>query len=145
MLELNNYYIQEIENLTDLFTIISNLKYKEKIVVRYTTTSRNIGEDDVVVDYKEQKYLGDERDVIWSTLEDGTKVGKIPLSPDTETKEPRFIKVKIGDTKLDTSKPIFRTKNGYYVDENENSIKKVNESIIETKDSLPNGIIDGYY
>lgn len=139
--ELNNY--AEFEK--EFNKIYSNLNYTEKIVIRYTTTSRTIGEESVVVDYKEQNYLGDEEDVIWSVLEDGTKVGKIPLSPDTETKEPRFIKVKIGDTKLDTSKPIFRTKNGYYVDENGNSIKKVNESIIETKESLPNGIIDGYY
>ena len=139
--ELNSY--SEFEK--EFNNIYSNLNYKEKIVVRYTTTSRIIGEDNVVVDYKEQKYLGNEEDVIWSTLEDGTKVGKIPLSPDTETKEPRFIKAKIGDTRLDTSKPIFRTKNGYYIDENGYSIKKVNESIIETKESLPNGIIDGYY
>lgn len=139
--ELNSY--SEFEK--EFNNIYSNLNYKEKIVVRYTTISRTIGKDLIVVDYKEQKYLGDEEDVIWSTLEDGTKVGKIPLSPDTETKEPRFLNIKIGDTKLDTSKPIFRTKNGYYVDENGYSIKKVNESIIETKDSLPNGIIDGYY
>ena len=139
--ELNSY--SEFEK--EFNKLYSNLKYKEKIVIRYTTTSRIIGEDNIAVDYKEQKYLGTESDVIWSVLEDGNKVGKIPLSPDTETKEPRFIKVKIGDTKLDTAKPIFRTKNGYYVDENGYSIKKVNESIIETKESLPNGIIDGYY
>ena len=41
---------------------------------------------------------------------------------------------------VDTSKPIFRTKNGYYVDENENSIKKVNESVNDVQ--ILNEIID---
>lgn len=89
---------KELNSYAEFEYLYSSLKYKEKIVIRYTTISRTIGEDNVVVDYKEQKYLGDEKDVIWSTLEDGTKVGKVPLSPD-----------------------------------------------IETKESLPNGIIDGYY
>ena len=58
---------------------------------------------------------------------------------------PRFVFVKVGDTKLDTSRPIFRQKNGYYIDEDGNSIKKVNELEIENKNTLPKGIIDGYY
>lgn len=123
--------------------LYSNLKYNEKIIVRYTTTSRvNNGE---VVDYKENKYTGEEKDVIWTTLEDGSKIGKIAISKDTETNEPRFIKVNIGDTKLDASKPIYRQKNGYYVDKNGYSIKKVDLNEIQSVDSLPNGVIDGYY
>ncbi|WP_092923889.1 cell wall-binding repeat-containing protein [Romboutsia hominis] len=124
--------------------LYSNLNYNEKIIVIYTTTSRinNSGE---VVDYKENKYTGEEKDVIWTTLEDGTKVGKIAISKDTETNEPRFIKVNIGDVKLDTSKPIYRQKNGYYVDKNGYSIKKVDLNEIQSVDSLPNGVIDGYY
>lgn len=139
--ELNSY--SEFEK--EFNRMYSLLKYKEKIVVRYTTTSRVIDSDSEVVDYKEQKYMGNETDVKWIILEDGSRLGKIPLSLDTETQEARFINVKIGDIKLDTSKPIFRTKNGYYIDKNGYSIKKVNEGEIETKESLPNGVIDGYY
>lgn len=154
------YQIQLASNLEDIETakqlnsyaefekefnkLYSSLNYKEKIIVRYTTASRTLDKG-IVVDYKEQKYTGNEKEVTWSILEDGTKIGKIPLSPDTETKEPRYLKINIGDTKLDTSKPIFRTKNGYYIDKNGYSIKKVNEGEIETKESLPNGVIDGYY
>lgn len=133
------YQVQIASNLDDIQTstplnsyaafekafdkLYSNLNYNEKIIVRYTTTSRlnNSGE---IVDYKENKYTGEEKDVIWTTLEDGTKVGKIAISKDTETNEPRFIKVNIGDVKLDTSKPIYRQNNGYYVDKNGYSIKK---------------------
>ena len=124
--------------------LYSNLNYNEKIIVRYTTTSR-VNNNGEVVDYKENKYTGEEKDVIWTTLEDGTKVGKIAISKDTETNEPRFIKVNIGDVKLDTSKPIYRQKNGYYVDKNGYSIKKVDLNEIQSIDSLPNGVIDGYY
>lgn len=154
------YQVQIASNLDDIQTstplnsyaafekafdkLYSNLNYNEKIIVRYTTTSRlkNSGE---VVDYKENKYTGEEKDVIWTTLEDGTKVGKIAISKDTQTNEPRFIKVNIGDVKLDTSKPIYRQKNGYYVDKNGYSIKKVDLNEIQSVDSLPNGVIDGYY
>lgn len=154
------YQVQIASNLDDIQTstplnsyaafekafdkLYSNLKYNEKIIVRYTTTSRlkNSGE---VVDYKENKYTGEEKDVIWTTLEDGSKTGKIAISKDTETNEPRFIKVNIGDVKLDTSKPIYRQKNGYYVDKNGYSIKKVDLNEIQSIDSLPNGVIDGYY
>lgn len=154
------YQVQIASNLDDIQTstplnsyaaferafdkLYSNLNYNEKIIVRYTTTSRlnNNGE---VVDYKENKYTGEEKDVIWTTLEDGSKTGKIAISKDTETNEPRFIKVNIGDVKLDTSKPIYRQKNGYYVDKNGYSIKKVDLNEIQSVDSLPNGVIDGYY
>lgn len=154
------YQVQIASNLDDIQTstplnsyaafeksfdkLYSNLNYNEKIIVRYTTTSRlnNNGE---VVDYKENKYTGEEKDIIWTTLEDGTKVGKIAISKDTETNEPRFIKVNIGDVKLDTSKPIYRQKNGYYVDKSGYSIKKVDLNEIQSIDSLPNGVIDGYY
>lgn len=154
------YQVQIASNLDDIQTstplnsyaafekafdkLYSNLNYNEKIIVRYTTTSR-INNNGEVVDYKENKYTGEEKDVIWTTLEDGTKVGKIAISKDTETNEPRFIKVNIGDVKLDTSKPIYRQKNGYYVDKNGYSIKKVDLNEIQSVDSLPNGVIDGYY
>ena len=154
------YQVQIASNLDDIQTstplnsyaaferafdkLYSNLNYNEKIIVRYTTTSR-VNNNGEVVDYKENKYTGEEKDVIWTTLEDGTKVGKIAISKDTETNEPRFIKVNIGDTKLDTSKPIYRQKNGYYVDKNGYSIKKVDLNKIQSVDSLPNGVIDGYY
>ena len=45
--ELNSY--SEFEK--EFNKLYSNLNYKEKIVVRYTTTSRTIGEN-IVVDYK---------------------------------------------------------------------------------------------
>ncbi|MDB8789331.1 cell wall-binding repeat-containing protein [Romboutsia sp. 1001216sp1] len=154
------YQVQIASNLDDIQTstplnsyaafekafdkLYSNLNYNEKIIVRYTTTSR-VNNNGEVVDYKENKYTGEEKDVIWTTLEDGTKVGKIAISKDTETNEPRFIKVNIGDVKLDTSKPIYRQKNGYYVDKNGYSIKKVDLNEIQSVDSLPNGVIDGYY
>lgn len=154
------YQVQIASNLDDIQTstplnsyaafekafnkLYSNLKYNEKIIVRYTTNSR-VNNNGEVVDYKENKYTGEEKDVIWTTLEDGSKIGKIAISKDTETNEPRFIKVNIGDTKLDTSKPIYRQKNGYYVDKNGYSIKKVDLNEIQSVDSLSNGVIDGYY
>lgn len=122
----------------------SNLSYNQKIIVRYSTISRKLDNREIV-DYKEQKYKGNENEVIWKTLEDGTKQGKIPISPDTVTKEPRFVYINIGDNLLDINKPIFRQKNGYYVDLNGYSIKKVDKNVIETTKTLPNGVIDGYY
>ena len=92
------YQIKIASNLEDLQSVIplssyaqfekkfdalySSLNYGQKIVVRYSTLSRKL-DDSILVDYKAQKYNGNEDSVIWSTLEDGTKVGKIPLSPDT--------------------------------------------------------------
>ncbi|MGL6107201.1 cell wall-binding repeat-containing protein [Romboutsia sp.] len=122
----------------------SNLTYTQKIIVKYSTISRTLSNGELV-DYKQQKYTGNEKEVIWKTLEDGTKQGKIIISPDTTTQEPRFIYVKIGDTLLDINKPIFRQKNGYYIDSNGYTIKKVDNNIIETIQTLPNGVIDGCY
>lgn len=121
-----------------------SLKYNEKIIIRYSTISRTTKNNEIV-DYKEQKYKGNESHVIWKTIEDGSKIGKIPISTDTTTNEPRFIYVNIGDTLLDTNKPIFRQRNGYYIDKYGDSIKKVDKSEIENIKTLPNGVIDGYY
>ncbi|MDK2562941.1 cell wall-binding repeat-containing protein [Romboutsia sedimentorum] len=138
-------YLTSYAQFDELFNEkYSNLKYNQKIVVKYSTISRKLKNEELV-DYKELKYNGNEKNVIWKTLADGNKQGKIPISPDTTTEQARFIYVNVGDILLDINKPAFRQKNGYYIDINENPIKKVDKNIIETKVSLQNGIIDGYY
>lgn len=146
--------LQDLESASNLLSyaqfekefdkLYESLDYGEKIVLRYTSYGRHIDEE-TLVDYNINKYNGSEQEVSWSILEDGKKIGRIPLSPDTETGDVRYITVKVGDTKLDLSRPIFRQKNGYYIDKNGDGIKRVNDLQIETKESLPNGIIDGYY
>ncbi len=148
---------------------VAELEENQKVVVSYQLNGREL-EDGQIVDWKESKYVKDtSNNALDMTsyqggasaaqigqykndeLVDGTPVAKIKISDDTETKEARYITVKIGDVKLDTKRPILRQVNGYYVDANGNALKKVDVKTVETLDesngklSVPGAVVDGFY
>lgn len=89
--------------------------------------------------------------------EDSSRTYAVRLSND-ENGLKRFADVKVGDVKLDLTKPILRTKNGYYIDINGDAIKAVTPgevvsfnsktqkiTIGDSEEEINNAIIDGFY
>lgn len=117
-------------------------------------------EDGTVVDHKVEKFVSSDfasatdkavdnsaikaGELVKTTALDGTVKYQVKLS----NTEEKFMEVKVGDNKLDFTRPILKTKDGYYVDAKGNSIQAVTDADVITLSSgtlsIPNGVIVGF-
>lgn len=114
----------------------ASLEEGQKLTVSYNLASGIYAytelEDGTVVDFVPSKYIAsdfdsasekDERtdvagDIVKITAEDGSKTYQMKLSTtaeDTAKSETRYMDIKVGDNKLDPTKPILRTAKNHYV------------------------------